>query len=58
MADTHLAPQQETLKRELLITGVNMTGEEWSAFCEKRQKKIDERNGIVVSVEGGDKQTI
>ncbi len=58
MADTHLARQQETLKRELLIAGANMTEEEWSAFCEKRRKKIDKRNGIVMSVEGGDEETV
>jgi hypothetical protein len=46
------------LKRDLLITGANMTEEEWSAFCEKRQKKIEERNGIAMSVEGGDEQTV
>ena len=58
MADTHLARQQETLKRELLITGANMTDKEWGAFCEKRQKKIDERNGIAASVEGGDEEAV
>ncbi len=44
MADTHLGRQEETMKRELLITGANMTDEEWSAFCVLRQKKIDDRN--------------
>ena len=58
MADTHLARQQETLKRELLITGANMTDKEWGAFCEKRQKKIVGRNGIVASVEGGDEEAV
>ncbi len=48
MADTPLYQQQETLKRELLITATNMTHKEWSAFCEKRQKKIDKKNGIVM----------
>ncbi len=33
MADTHLGRQEETMNRELLITGANMTDEEWSAFC-------------------------
>jgi hypothetical protein len=44
MADTHLGRQEETMKRELLITGANMTDEEWSAFCILRQKKVDDRN--------------
>ncbi len=48
MADTPLFWQQETLKKKLLITGANMTHKEWSgASCEKRQKKINKRNGIV-----------
>ena len=66
MADTLLYRQQETLKRELLIIGANMTVEEWSAFCEKRQKKIDEMNGIPtetvkevsLSVVGGGKEAV
>ena len=32
------------MRRELLITGANMTDEEWSAFCEQRQRKIDDRH--------------
>ena len=32
------------MKRELLITGANMTDEEWSAFCVLRQKMVDDRN--------------
>jgi hypothetical protein len=66
MANTFLYWQQETLKRELLITGANMIQEEWSVFCEKRQKKIDERNGIVMepveedtlSVMGGGEEAV
>jgi hypothetical protein len=42
-----------------------MTDEEWSAFCEKRQKKIDKRYGIATktveevsfSVEGGGRRS-
>ncbi len=44
MGDTHLGRQEETMKRELLITGANMTVTEWSAFCEQRQRKINGRN--------------
>ncbi len=44
MGDTHLGRQEEMMKRELLITGANMTDTEWSAFCEQRQRKIDDRN--------------
>ena len=44
MGDTHLGRQEQTMRRELLITGANMTDEEWSAFCEQRQRKIDDRN--------------
>ncbi len=44
MGDTHLDRQEETMKRELLITGANMTDTEWSAFCKQRQRKIDDRN--------------
>ena len=44
MGDTHLDWQEQTMKRELLISGANMTGAEWSAFCEQRQRKIDDRN--------------
>jgi hypothetical protein len=44
IGDTHLGRQEETMKRELLITGANMTDTEWSAFCEQRQRKIDGRN--------------
>jgi len=32
------------MKRELLIAGANMTDTEWSAFCELRQRKVDDRN--------------
>jgi hypothetical protein len=44
MGDTHLGRQEETMKRELLITGANMRDTEWSAFCEQRQRKIKDRN--------------
>ena len=44
MGDTHLGRQEQTTKRELLIAGANMTDAEWSAFCEQRQSKINERN--------------
>jgi hypothetical protein len=44
MADTHFGRQDEMMKRELLITGANMTDEKWSAFCILRQKKIDDRD--------------
>ena len=44
MGDTHLGRQEQTMRRELLITGANMTDAEWSAFCEQRQRKIDDRN--------------
>ena len=44
MVDTHPGQQEETMTRELLITGANMTDEEWSAFCLLRQKKDDDRN--------------
>ena len=44
MGYTHLGRQEQTMKRELLISGANMTGAEWSAFCEQRQRKIDDRN--------------
>jgi hypothetical protein len=44
MADTHLGRQEETMKKELLITGANMTDEEWSSFFVLRQKKVDDRN--------------
>ena len=44
MGGTHLGQQEQTMKRELLITGANMTDAEWSAFCEQRQRKIDDRN--------------
>jgi hypothetical protein len=44
MGDNHLGWQEQTTKRELLIAGANMTDAEWSAFCEQRQRKINERN--------------
>ena len=44
MGDTHLGRQEQTMKKELLITGANMTDAEWSAFCEQRQRNIDDRN--------------
>ncbi len=44
IGDTHLGRQEEMMKRELLITRANLTDTEWSAFCEQRQRKIDDRN--------------
>ena len=41
--DTHLGHHEKTTKRELLITGANMTDEEWGAFCKQRHKKVDDR---------------
>ncbi len=53
MVDTHLGRQEETMKRELLITGANMTDEEWSAFCVLRQKKVDDRNQPPTTADSG-----
>ncbi len=49
-----------------MIAGANMTDEEWSTFCEKRQRKIDKRNGIATktveevsfSVKGGGEEAV
>ena len=66
MVDTHVAHQEQSLKRHLLIVGANMVDEEWRDFCDKRQKKIDKRNDNqsnaimtvnedILSVKGGGK---
>ena len=43
MADTYLVRQEVTARRELVITSANMTDEEWSEFCSKREENINER---------------
>jgi len=52
MMDTHLGGQEVTVKKELLIAGVDMTGEQWNAFCEERRKLIEERAAIAANVSG------
>ena len=39
MAGTYLGRQEVTARRELIITCANMTYEEWSKLCSKREER-------------------